>query len=78
MNSPDKTTPIRSPSPSAKRMRLYRRRQARRRRVVRIEVDAIEIEALVKRGYLAPDARADWSAIEQAAAACFSDALCDM
>ena len=78
MNTETNAAPIRSPSPSAKRMRLYRRRQARRRRVVRLEVDAIEIEALINRGYLALDAREDWSAIEQAAAACFSDALCDM
>ena len=77
MNTETNAAPIRSPSPGAERMRLYRRRQARRRRVVRLEVDAMEIEALVKRGYLAPDARADWSAIEQAAAACFSDSLCD-
>ena len=31
--------------------------------VVRLEVDATEIEALVKRRYLPPDARKDWSAI---------------
>ena len=78
MNPETNAAPMRSPSPSAARMRLYRRRRARRRRVVRLEVDATEIEALVKRGYLAPEARGDWSAIEQAAAACFSDALCDV
>ena len=46
MNTEAKAAPTRSHSPSAARMRLYRRRQARRRRVVRI-VDAMEIEALV-------------------------------
>jgi hypothetical protein len=77
MNIETEVTPIRSPSTPAERMRLYRRRQACQRRVVRIEINAAEIDDLVKRGYLGPEAREDWNAIERAANAFFSDAFCD-
>jgi hypothetical protein len=41
--------PIRSPSPAAERMRLYRRRRRFQSRVVRIEIHPAEIAELVRK-----------------------------
>ncbi|HXQ83475.1 MAG TPA: hypothetical protein VN769_05355 [Xanthobacteraceae bacterium] len=67
--------PGRSPSPTAERMRLHRRRRRLKRRLVKIEIDPSEVDGLVKRGYLDPKQRDDLHEIEGAANTFFSDAL---
>jgi hypothetical protein len=64
-----------STAPAAERMRLYRHRRRRRLRPVTVEIDPVEIEALVKRGYLGPDQRDDWSEIQLAVSAFLSEQL---
>jgi len=75
MSIPAAGLPIRSPTPTAERMRLHRRRRRFKRRLVRIEIDPSEVDGLVQRGYLDPKQRDDLRAIEWAANGFFSDAL---
>ena len=76
---PSRTTgvPVRLLSPSAKRMREYRRRRRRGMRCVTVQVSEADIEALVAKGYLAPSGRAEANAIQEAADMFISDALGD-
>jgi hypothetical protein len=64
-----------SSAPAAKRMRLYRRRQRSGSRPLTVEIHPMEIEALVKRAYLKPNDRDDWSEIQFAVRAFLSDQL---
>ena len=75
MNTETKAAPIRSPSPSAKRMRLYRRRRQRGLRPFQIQLGRMDIEALIAKGYLDSNDREDSFAIAQAADAFITDAL---
>jgi hypothetical protein len=64
-----------SSAPAAERMRLYRRRRRLGLRPLTLEVRPVEIEALVKRGYLKPHQRDDWSEVQFAVGAFLSDQL---
>jgi hypothetical protein len=64
-----------STAPAAERMRLYRRRRRAGSRPLTVEIHPMEIEALVKRGYLKPHERDDWSEIQFAVGAFLSDQL---
>ena len=66
---------IRSSTPTAERMRQYRRRRRLKRLVVSVELEPPEIEVFVKRGYLAPKDRENFRAIQEAANNFISDAL---
>ena len=71
------------PSPSAaERMRLYRKRRRRGCRHVRILVHRAEIEALVAKGYLAPEERDNTEALQFAISGLLtqlvSDSVCDV
>ena len=50
----------------AERMRRYRRRRQKGMRCVTIELRETEIDALIRRGRLAPDSRADLAAVRKA------------
>jgi len=62
-------------TPSAERMRQYRRRRRWKRLLVRVELDATEIGVLVSRGYLNPREKENLEAIQQAANDFISDAM---
>ena len=66
---------ILSTAPAAKRMRLYRRRLRLKERPMTVDIGPFEVEALVKRRYLEPEKRDDWSAIQLAVRAFLSDQL---
>ena len=55
-----------SDSPTAKRMRLYRRHRRRGFRCVPLKVGRVEIDGLVAKGYLAEGDREDVEAIASA------------
>jgi hypothetical protein len=57
---------IRSSSPTAERMRIYRKRRRRGLRCVRLQVGQAELDELVAKGYLAAADRAHVEAIESA------------
>jgi hypothetical protein len=67
--------PCSGPVPPAERMRNHRRRRRWRRLNVRIDLGPADIDALVKRGYLEPEAREDLRSVQDAADAFISDAL---
>jgi hypothetical protein len=50
-------------SPAAERMRLHRERKRSGMRCFMIELRETEIDALIRKGFLKPDARNDTSAI---------------
>ncbi len=63
------------PLSPAERLRRYRRGLRLRRRSYQIKVTHERINELVKRGYLGPNERDDWGAVDQAINLCFWDAL---
>jgi hypothetical protein len=62
----DLPTEIRIRSAGAQRMALYRERQRKGLRCVMIELLDVEINALIRRGWLARDRRADPVALRDA------------
>ena len=64
-----------APSPSAERMRQFRRRRRYRRLSVRTEVDQDVIDALIDRGYVEAAQRDNPAAIGEAIGAFLSDEL---
>ena len=60
---------------STARVRLYRRRQRLKARPMTIEITPVEVEALIKRRYLNPEKRDDWSEVQDAVRAFLSDQL---
>jgi hypothetical protein len=67
--------PVRPPSPAAKRMRRFRRRQHYGMQSVRIQLSLGDISVLIERGYLDPNRSEDLTVVGQAAGAFISDAL---
>ena len=74
-NSALQRTAACAPSPSAERMRQFRRRRRYRRLSVRTEVDQDVIDALIDRGYVEAAQRDNPAAIGEAVAAFLSDEL---
>jgi hypothetical protein len=66
---------MRPSAPAAIRMHLYRRRRRSGSRPLTVEIHPMEIEALVKRAYLNPHDRDDWSEIQIAVRKFLSDRL---
>jgi hypothetical protein len=64
-----------APSPSAERMRQFRRRRRFRRLPVRTEVNQDVIDALIDRGYVQAAQRDNPAAIGEAVGAFLSDEL---
>ena len=64
-----------APSPSAERMRRFRRRRRFRRLSVRTEVNQDVIDALIDRGYVEAAQRDNQAAIGEAIGAFLSDEL---
>lgn len=64
-----------STAPAAERMRLYRRRRRLKARPMTVEVTPWEVDALVKRSYIAPEKRDDWSEVQHAMRAFLYDQL---
>jgi hypothetical protein len=64
-----------APSPSAERMRQFRRRRRYRRLSIRTEVNQDVIDALIDRGYVEAAQRDNQAAIGEAVAAFISDEL---
>ena len=58
-------------SPAAERMRLHRERKKNGMRCLMIELRETEIDALIRKGFLKPDARNNRSAIVDAIYAYF-------
>jgi hypothetical protein len=54
---------------------FLRRFYAGKARPMTVEVSPIEIDALVKRSYIAPEKRQDWSEVQDAVRAFLSDQL---
>jgi hypothetical protein len=75
----NRTTPqkkvVCAPSPSAERMRQFRRRRRYRRLSIRTEVNQDVIDALIDRGYIEAAQRDNPAAIGEAVAAFISDEL---
>lgn len=68
MSASDTTAPFpaRSPTPTAERMRLYRRRRRRGIRCLDIAVHESTVEALIRKRLLDPARRGDPDAIREA------------
>jgi hypothetical protein len=62
----DRSTAPAAPSPGAERMRRHRERRRNGLRSVTVELRDSEVNELIKRGYLAPESRADKDAIRTA------------
>lgn len=78
MNSASVGVPGSSPSPTAERMRLYRRRRRNRLQSVRIQLSHESVDALIAKGYLNKKRREDLREVAEAASAFISDALADL
>jgi hypothetical protein len=64
-----------APSAGALRMALHRNRRRKGLRCITIEVREAEVEALIRRGHLAQDGRADPAAVRKALYAFLDDRL---
>ena len=81
MDTDAPVAPLRSPSPAAERMRLFRRRRRNGMLCVRVQLSVADIDALIAKGYLNSKKREDMDALAQAADGFISDApggLADM
>jgi hypothetical protein len=63
---PRAVVPVMSLTPSGRRMRLHRERRRDGMRCLTVEVHDSEVDALVRRGFLAAEARHDANAIADA------------
>ncbi len=75
MNTKAAEVSVRSPSPTAERMRLHRKRRRRGLRCVRIQLHVTEIDGLIRKRYLEAKNRDDLNEIQMAVDAFISDTL---
>ena len=77
MTTEAETVPVRSPSPTAQRMRLYRKRRRGGMHSFRTSLHVTQIDELIRKGLLKQEDRGDLEALQWAIDALISTALGD-